>query len=72
LRIVKDPAHRRVDMWLRAHAYSRRWLADQIGVTPAYIAMIVSGRRKPSLRIAKRIQDVTSIQAVDFVDSRVA
>lgn len=54
-------------MWLKAHGYTQRWLAEKVGVTPAYIAMIVSGRRSPSLRVAARIQAVTTILATDWV-----
>jgi len=58
--------------WLREQDRTQRWLAAALRVSPAYVAMIVNGRRTPSLRIAKRIQDVTGIPAIDFVHSRAA
>jgi len=42
-------------------------LADELGVTPPYIAMLIAGDRTPSLRVAKRLQEITGIPATEFV-----
>jgi hypothetical protein len=34
--------------------------------------MLLKGRRSPSLPLAKRLQDLTGIPAIDFVHSRAA
>lgn len=46
-------------------------LAREIGISPSYLTMILAGKKVPSLRVAKRFQEVTSIPATDF-DQRVA
>lgn len=43
-------------------------LAERAGVSQAYIAMIERGRRKPGLKLIRRLSDVLSIPAVDFLD----
>ena len=35
---------------------SQNWLARQVGVTPAYMSMLVNGGRSPSGRIRRRMQ----------------
>ena len=34
---------------------SQNWLAGQVGVTPAYVSMLVNGGRSPSGRIRRRM-----------------
>ncbi|MDE2780342.1 MAG: helix-turn-helix transcriptional regulator [Chloroflexota bacterium] len=34
---------------------SQNWLAKQVGVTPAYVSMLVNGGRSPSGRIRRRM-----------------
>jgi transcriptional regulator with XRE-family HTH domain len=63
---------RRVVGWLRNGGHTQRWLAQEIRVSPSYVAMILSGRRTPSLPVAKRLQDLTGIPATDFIRPRAA
>jgi len=63
---------RQLQAWLEKRQQTQRWLADLLRVSPAYVAMIFNGRRSPSLRMAKRFQDVTGIPATDFIQSRAA
>lgn len=72
MRAPKETVKARVMFWLKARNHTQRWLAEQLQVTPAYIAMILSGQRTPSLRVAKRLQEITDIDATEFVHSRVA
>lgn len=43
-------------------------LAERAGVSQAYIAMIERGKRKPGLKLIRRLSDVLSIPAVDFLE----
>lgn len=58
---------RRLRGWLKASRRSQRSLAKELGVSPAYIAMILAGARTPSLPVAKQLQDVTGIPATEFI-----
>lgn len=71
-RIVKIPIKARVRLALRRGHHTQRWLARRLGVSPQYIAMILNGRRTPSLVLAKRLEDLTGIRATDFIHSRAA
>ena len=44
-------------LWDRLNLLDRSqgWLAEKIGVTPAYVSMLVGGRRSPSGRIRRRM-----------------
>jgi len=53
-------------VWLYQHGRTQAWLADKVGVSSNYVTMILSGTRTPSLRVAKRLQEVTWISAVEF------
>ena len=43
---------------------SQNWLARQIGVSPAYVSMLVNGERAPSGRIRSRM--LRALGIVDF------
>ena len=40
---------------------SQNWLARQVGVTPAYMSMLVNGGRSPSGRIRRRMQKALGV-----------
>ena len=40
---------------------SQNWLARQIGVTPAYVSILVNGGRSPSGRIRRRMQKALGV-----------
>ena len=40
---------------------SQNWLAGQVGVTPAYMSMLVNGGRSPSGRIRRRMQKALGV-----------
>jgi transcriptional regulator with XRE-family HTH domain len=67
-----EPIKARIQLWLRDGRHTQRWLAQQLGVTPTYVSMLLNARRTPSLRIAKRLEDLTGIPAIAFVQSRAA
>ena len=69
---MDTPIRRRVGKWLRHRQKTQRWLADQLQVSPSYVAMILNGRRTPSLAVANRLQDLTRIPATAFNHSRAA
>jgi len=41
--------------------HSQNWLAGQVGVTPAYVSMLVNGGRSPSGRIRRRMLRVLGV-----------
>jgi plasmid maintenance system antidote protein VapI len=59
----------RVVQWLHDQQPPRTqmWLAKQLKVSPQYVAMILNGRRTPSLPIALRLEDLTGIPAKEFI-----
>lgn len=63
---MKLLARERVAVWLLEHQHSKRWLAKKLGVSPSLVSMLVAGHRRPSLLLAKRIQKLTGIPAIDF------
>ena len=65
------PIQRRIAAWLREKQRTKSSLARELGISPSYLTMILAGKKVPSLRVAKRFQEVTSIPATDF-DQRVA
>ena len=66
------PIKHRMLRWLGKRGHTQRWLAREIHVSPSYVAMILNGRRTPSLLIATRLQELTGIPAKDFNHSRAA
>lgn len=64
--ITKETVKTRATMWLRARGLTQGWLAHELGVSPAYVWMILNGKRTPSLSIAKQLQDITGIAATEF------
>ena len=40
---------------------SQNWLAREIGVSPAYMSMLVNGGRSPSGRIRRRMQKALGV-----------
>lgn len=43
-------------------------IAEAGGVTPAYVRMMMAGKRKPSLGLALRIYDATGVQLGPIAD----
>jgi transcriptional regulator with XRE-family HTH domain len=64
--VSNTTGRRRLEAWLKASRQSRRSLARDIRVSPGYVTHLLTGTRTPSLRIAKRLQDLTGIPAADF------
>ena len=46
--------------------HSQNWLAQQVGITPTYLSMLIRSGRAPSGRIRRRMQEV--LRADDFHD----
>jgi transcriptional regulator with XRE-family HTH domain len=72
MRVKRVPVKHRIRTWLRGRGQSQQWLADELGITASYVAMILNGRRTPSLPVAKRLEDLTGIPATAFIRSRAA
>jgi transcriptional regulator with XRE-family HTH domain len=64
---VKASSQQRLRAWLKAARRTQRSLAEELGVSPPYIAMLIAGERTPSLPVAKRLQEITGIPATQFV-----
>lgn len=47
-----------------------RELADRLGITPVYVALLVRGRRTPSLPMALRIQEMTGVPVETMVEEK--
>jgi transcriptional regulator with XRE-family HTH domain len=45
---------------------SQRSLAQKLGVAPAFVAFVESGRRKPSLKLVGRLADILGLDRRDF------
>ena len=56
----------------RAKHYEKAYeMAAEIRITEAQLSQILSGKRRPGLDIAARIEDVTGIPARSWADSKV-
>jgi transcriptional regulator with XRE-family HTH domain len=64
--VTKTTGQRRLVAWLKTSRQSQRALAREIQVSPGYVTHLIKGVRTPSLRVAKRLQDLTGIPATDF------
>ena len=55
-------------LWTRLALLNRsqNWLAQEIGVSPSYVSMLVNGERSPSGRIRRRM--LKALEATDFQD----
>jgi hypothetical protein len=71
-RTIWTPARQAIVEWLCAHSRNQRWLARELRVSASYVAMILNGRRVPSLRVAIQLQDLTGFPATAFIHSRAA
>ena len=49
---------------------SQNWLAGQVGVSPAYMSMLVNGGRSPSGRIRRRMQKALGVSNSDSSSTR--
>lgn len=67
---VRRPVHKRVDAWLRKRGQNQNDLADAVGIRASHLSMILTGSRAPSLRVAKRLQEITRIRATAFVSDK--
>lgn len=47
--------------WLEQSGTTQTELAEQLGVVPSHISMLVSGDRTPSLDLAIRIESLTGV-----------
>jgi transcriptional regulator with XRE-family HTH domain len=46
---------------------TNKQLADMFGVTPVYVAFLLSGKRIPSRNLAQRINEITGIPTLDLL-----
>jgi hypothetical protein len=49
-----------------APRFRTRWVAKQIQITPRYLKMLLSGRRRPSLAVAVRVAVVFGVEATSW------
>lgn len=68
---VASPTRRRLQAWLKASRRSQAALAKELGLSTAYVSMLLKGQRTPSLPVAKQLQELTGIPATEFVPTRV-
>lgn len=48
-----------LDTYIKSSGVDRATFAEQAGISVAHLSRIISGERKPSLEVARRIRDVT-------------
>ena len=62
----KKRCGRRIGIYLLDHRKTRKWLADQCGVSRSMISYIILGDKAPSRALAERIAKVigTSVEAL--------
>jgi transcriptional regulator with XRE-family HTH domain len=46
--------------WLQLKGIHQKDMADTIGIKPSSLSMILSGKTKPSLEVASRIEQITN------------
>lgn len=66
---VPVPVKRRIRIWLAKHDKTQTDLAIEIGIRPSHLSSILSGTRAPSLKVAKRLEEITRIRATAFVST---
>jgi transcriptional regulator with XRE-family HTH domain len=49
--------------WLRETERQQTDLADELGISRAYLSQIIAGLRRPSPEVAARIEAVTGVDA---------
>ena len=64
---VATAAPSRLRVWLKVSRRSQTSLAKEVGLSAAYLSMLIAGVRTPSLQVAKRLQAVTGIPATEFI-----
>lgn len=52
--------------WLRESRMTQQELAAAVDITPAHLSQILNGHRSPSLRLAVRLEQVTSLAAAEW------
>lgn len=66
--MVKTPITR-VAKQLARQKRTQQWLATELGVSPSYLSLILSGQRKVSWNMAVRLERVTGINAREFMEA---
>lgn len=52
--------------WIQASGMTRREVAFALGIGPAMLSLLESGKRKPSLSLAVRIEKLTGIRPAEW------
>ncbi len=66
------PANERLLQWLGRTKQTQTDLADSLGVTQGQVSGIITGRRKPSLDLATKIERIAGIPASSWAQSEAA
>ena len=66
---MKDTEKRRIRVWLAQQGKSQEWLAGKVGISPSLLSLILSGRRIPSVAIAKQVYQLTNVKLYDAADA---
>lgn len=62
------PANERLVQWLGRTKQTQYDLADSLGISQGQVSSIVTGRRKPSLDVAAKIERLAGIPAASWLD----
>ncbi len=49
----------RLDLWLFLNKTTKKDFAKEIGISRGHLQEIVSGKRRPSIKLAKKIEELT-------------
>lgn len=58
--------------WLSRSLLRRKDLADRLDISRPYMSQVLGGARRPRLELLTRIENVTGVPTVSWVDTRVS
>lgn len=62
-------------IWEKESGYRPSFVAEKLGLNPSHYSLIKSGKRKPSIKMARKLQEEFKVKNVfelleDFTDER--
>lgn len=60
--IPKPTPRTRLERWMWTHRVTGQWLADQCGVDKSLISRVISGERRASEALSRRLRALTGLK----------
>ena len=57
-----------IEMWFGGQGISRKEFAEKVGISYSHLTGIFVNKKKPSLKLVKRIQEVTKLDMDDLLN----